>query len=174
MVAVMVITPVHMTSHEHPLSDVSWVFMGHTLGMFGFSIATGWLVDRVGRVPMILIGGVLSTIACVIAPLSLETFWLAVSLFLLGLGWNFTYVASSTLLDENLSVAEKGRGRGTADAMVKVASGVGSLSSGLLFAATSFQLTSWLTIIVAVLPVALAGFALARMRQTIMPQSAGR
>jgi MFS family permease len=172
MVTVMTITPVHMSAHELKLTDVSLVLMGHTMGMYGLSFFTGWLVDRIGRPGVILIGGVLLTTACIIAPFLTSVPWLALSLFLLGLGWNFGYVGSSTLLDDILSANEKGVGRGSADAIVRVASGVGGLGSGLLFAATSFAFTSWLTIMVAVLPAILAFFLGLMRRPAVLSEPA--
>jgi MFS family permease len=158
MVTVMIITPVHMNGHNQSLGDISWVLMAHTIGMTGFSFATGWLTDRAGRPIVILLGGVVLSAACIIAPLQTNLPWLAFSLFLLGLGWNFCMVASSSLLDDTLSLAEKGVGQGTADALVKIASGVASLGSGVIFAAQGFAFTSWLTIMFAVLPAVLAFF----------------
>ncbi len=152
MVIVMTITPVHMNDHQHGIGAISWVIMGHTFGMFGLSFATGWLVDRVGRVRMIFAGGVISALACALAPFSTSVGWLALTLFLLGLGWNFCFVAGSTLLDDALHPAEKGRIQGSSEALVKAASGLGSLGSGVLFAASSFALTSWLTVVAAILP----------------------
>jgi MFS family permease len=166
MVTVMTITPVHIISHQHGLEDVSLVLMGHTLGMFGFSFFTGWLADRSGRAAVILVGGLLLGAACVLAPFQTGIPWLAASLFVLGLGWNFSFVASSSLLDETLQADEKGVGRGTADALVKVASGAGSLGSGLVFAASGFAFTSWLTVMVAMLPAVLA-FFLGMMRRPV-------
>jgi MFS family permease len=167
MVTVMTITPVHMSGHQHGLDEVSLVIMAHTLGMYGFSFFTGWLADRIGRAAVILIGGVLLTAACILAPFLVTVPWLVVSLFLLGLGWNFSFVASSTLLDETLRANEKGVGRGSADAMVRVASGLGSFGSGIVFAATSFAVASWLTTAVALLPAILAIF-LGLMRKPLI------
>jgi len=172
MITVMTITPVDMAGHDHSLADVSWVIMAHTLGMFGFSFFTGWLADKIGRASVILVGGLTLTIACLIAPFATTMLWLAVSLFLLGLGWNLSFVASSTLLDEALQIQEKGRGRGAVDSLVKISSGVGSLGSGLLFAATGFALTSWLTVIAACVPIALALITLTRQKTAASPTAA--
>jgi MFS family permease len=161
----MTITPVHMSEHAHALGAISLVIMAHTLGMFGLSFVTGWLVDRLGRNPIILIGGVMSAAACAIAPISTSTAWLALALFLLGLGWNFSFVGGSALLDDLLRPSEKGRVQGLVDAVVKIASGAGSLGSGVLFAWSSFAATSLLTVVVAVMPVLLVLFA--RMRQPL-------
>lgn len=155
MATVMTVTPVHMHGIEHPISAISLVIMAHTIGMFGLSYLTGWLVDRVGRETMIIAGGVVLVAACLMAPFNNGVTWLASSLFLLGLGWNLTYVAGSTLLDDLLKPHEKGRVQGSADTMVNVASAIGSLGSGLAFAASGFAFTSWATILLAAIPIVL-------------------
>lgn len=155
MVMVMVVTPVHMHGHNHALSAISLVIMAHTLGMFGLSFVTGWLADRLGRAKMILAGGVVLSVSCFMAPFSTGTAWLALALFLLGLGWNFCFVAGSTLLSDVLRASERGRVQGLTDTMVNIASGVGNLSSGFIFAALGFTFMSWLTILVGLVPIAL-------------------
>jgi MFS family permease len=158
MVWVMTITPVHMHHHAHEIAAISWVFMAHTLGMFGLSFPVGWLVDRLGRVKMIIIGSLLLVASCLLAPLSAEVYWLVLVLFLLGLGWNCCFVAGSTLLADILRPHEKGRVQGLTDAVVNVASGVGSLGGGFVFAATSFAIMSWLGLVAALVPLALVYF----------------
>jgi MFS family permease len=152
MVIVMTITPVYMTHHDHNIQDVSWVIMAHTLGMFGFSYVAGWLTDRLGATRIILIGGMIGTTACLIAPFSDTVIWLAVALFLLGLGWSLCYVAGSSLLDSLLHPDEKGRIQGTVETWVRISSGTGSLGSGLMFKTAGFALTSWVTLVAAVVP----------------------
>jgi len=155
MVVVMVVTPVHMHDHNHGLSSISLVIMGHTLGMFGLSFVTGWLADKLGRPKMIFTGGLILSLACFMAPFSTSVPWLAVALFLLGLGWNFCFVAGSTLLSDRLQRAEKGRVQGLTDTMINISSGIGNLSSGLIFAALGFTAMSWLAIALGLIPVAL-------------------
>jgi MFS family permease len=158
MVVVMTITPVHMHSHHHEIAAISWVIMAHTLGMFGLSFVVGWLVDRLGRTRLIMVGTVILVNACIMAPLSTEAGWLALALFLLGLGWNCCFVAGSTLLSDILQPHEKGRIQGLADTIVSVSSGVGSFGGGLLFAAIGFAVTSQLGIVAALIPLLLVFF----------------
>jgi len=155
MVVVMTVTSVYMRDDQQELSTISLVIMAHTLGMFGLSYLTGWLVDRIGREKMIMAGTGLLVFSCVMAPLSSEPWWLVAALFLLGLGWNFAFVAGSTLLDDTLRIQEKGRVQGAADTLINIASGVGSLGSGLVFAALGFAVTSWITILPAAIPLVL-------------------
>jgi MFS family permease len=155
MVLVMTITPVHMDHHQHDLGAISWVIMAHTLGMFGLSYGVGWLVDRLGRINMIVVGGIILMASCVLAPVSNEVFWLALALFLLGLGWNCCFVAGSTLLADTLRPHEKGRIQGLADVTVNMASGVGSLGGGLIFAAIGYTAMNWIGLVVALVPILL-------------------
>jgi MFS family permease len=138
MVMVMVITALHMREHEHGLGLVSLVISAHTFGMFGFSVISGRLADRLGRGPVIITGAATLLLACLAAPLSPQVLPLAVSLFLLGLGWNFCFVGGSTLLADQLSPAERARIQGFNDLLVGLASAIASLSSGVIFAALGF------------------------------------
>jgi MFS family permease len=134
MTLLMVITPLHMSHHDHSNKSISWVIMAHTLGMFGLSGVTGWLIDRFGRIPMIIAGTMVLTAACLIAPISTEVPLLALSLFLLGLGWNFCFVAGSSLLSAELTADERGQAQGVSEVAVALGAGVGSLGTGYVFA----------------------------------------
>lgn len=138
MVAVMVITSLHMEDHHHARSDIYSVVSAHTFGMFAPSIFSGWLLDKIGRAKMILIGAATLLLACIAAPLSPNVLPLGVALFLLGLGWNFCYVGGSTLLADQLSPLERSRTQGTNDFLVGLASAIISLTSGFLFDATNY------------------------------------
>ncbi len=95
MVMLMVITALHMSRYGHPLTSIAAVISSHTLGMYAFSVLSGRLTDRWGRAPVILSGAGTLVLACLLAPLSPQVLPLAVSLFLLGLGWNFCFVGGS-------------------------------------------------------------------------------
>jgi MFS family permease len=166
MVMVMNITPVHMTHFDHGLTDISFVISMHILGMYGLSIMTGWISDRWGRAPTIVIGSLLLITACVLAPTNPETLPLAVSLFLLGLGWNFCFVAGSALLTDRLAVNERPRIQGTADLVVGAAAVIGSLSSGELMASAGYGAANAIGIGVALVMLAVA---VSSMRQQVMP-----
>ncbi|MBI3960464.1 MAG: MFS transporter, partial [Chloroflexi bacterium] len=134
MTLLMVITPLHMRHNDHTTAAISGVIMAHTMGMFGLSALTGWLIDRLGRAPMIILGALVLVVAALLAPLSTGVPLLATSLFLLGLGWNFTFIAGSSLLSDALESHERGRVQGASEALVALASGAGSLGTGGVFA----------------------------------------
>ncbi len=134
MTLIMVITPVHMHHLDHTTGEISLVFTAHTLGMFGFAWATGWLIDRLGSMPMIAYGAGLLIVASLLAPVAGNVLTLAVALFVLGLGWNFCFVAGSALLSNQLHYDERGRVQGTNELLISLASGAGSLLTGVIFA----------------------------------------
>ena len=134
MVMIMVITPVHMHEQSHTTGEISLVITAHTLGMFGLAAVTGWLIDRLGSRPMMVYGAVLLALSAVLAPIAANVLTLAIALFLLGLGWNFCFVAGSSLLSNQLHYSERGRIQGTNELLVALASGAGSLFTGAIFA----------------------------------------
>lgn len=134
MTLIMVITPVHMHHLHHTTGAISLVFTAHTLGMFGLAAVTGWLIDRLGGGPMIAYGAVLLIVASLLAPAADAVAALALALFILGLGWNFCFVAGSALLANQLQYRERGRVQGTNELLIALASGAGSLLTGAIFA----------------------------------------
>ncbi|MCA9950882.1 MAG: MFS transporter [Anaerolineales bacterium] len=143
MTFVMVITPVHMNYHAHSTGAISNVIMAHTLGMFGLSWLSGWLIDRFGRIPMILSGAAILISACILAPLSLLVPILGLALFLLGLGWNFCFVSGSSLLSDALATHERGRAQGASETIVALGSGLASFSVGIVFQQGDYLLVSF-------------------------------
>ncbi len=156
MVALMVITSLHMREYNHDLGGISTVISAHTLGMYAFSVISGRLLDRWGRQPVILAGAAALVAACVTAPLSPGLLPLMVSLFLLGLGWNFCFVGGSTLLSDQLSPEERASIQGTNDLLVWLASAAGSLGSGLVYAATSYTVIALIGGLLSLIPLGLA------------------
>ena len=134
MTLIMVITPLYMDGLSYDDRSISLVIMAHTLGMFGLSVITGYLVDRYGRVTMIVIGALLLIISAVATPIWSTLPALMFALFLLGLGWNFCFIAGSSLLSESLSVSERGRIQGANEGLVALSSSLGSLGAGFAFA----------------------------------------
>ena len=152
MVAIMVITSLHMSDHQHNLRDISAVIASHTFGMFAFSVISGRLADKWGRGPVILTGAATLLLACITAPLSPDVFPLAVALFLLGLGWNFCFVGGSALLADQLTPVERSRTQGMNDLLVGLASATGSLGSGIVFAASNYTVIAIVSGVLALIP----------------------
>lgn len=156
MTMLMVITSLHMQVHHHPLTSISLVISSHTFGMFAFSVISGQIVDRWGRVPVIVSGALILILAALTAPLSPDVLPISVALFLLGLGWNFSYVGGSTLLSDQLSPIERARIQGLNDLLIGSTSAMGSLGSGLVFAAMGYTAMGLVGAVAAAVPIFLA------------------
>jgi len=140
MVLIMTMTPLHMTDHGHGLSAVGLVISAHTFGMFALAPISGRLTDRFGSVPVILVGAAIiagSGILSAVAPPEGELV-LLVALFLLGWGWNLGFVAGSALLTGGVSVVERARVQGLADALIWSTAAIASLGSGVLLAGLGY------------------------------------
>lgn len=133
MTLIMVITPLHMDHEHHSIEAISWTMMAHTLGMFAFSGVVGRLVARYGPNPIIIAGALVLAVSAILAPLSTALVPLAVSLFLLGLGWNLGFVAGSALLAAAVTGSERGRTQGISETIVAVAAASGSFGTGPAF-----------------------------------------
>ena len=138
MVALMVMTPLHMKHHSYGEVSISIVQVVHVLGMFGLSSLTGYLIDRFGEVNTMIAGALTLIVSAIIAPMSTRMPFLLVGLFLLGLGWNFGYIAGSSMLSKALRGAGRSRMQGMSDMFVAGAAALGSLSAGPVFDAGGY------------------------------------
>ncbi|NOY57229.1 MAG: MFS transporter [Actinobacteria bacterium] len=140
MVLIMTMTPIYIRSAGQSLGIVGLVISAHTLGMFALSPVTGWLADRLGRIQVVLSGDVLLLIAGVLAAFASgsDRVLLVGSLFLLGLGWNFGFVAGSALVIEDVPPGARLRAQGVADAFVWMSGAVATVASGFLLAAGGY------------------------------------
>jgi len=162
MVMVMVMTPVHMSHVDVSLQLIGLVISVHVLGMYAFSPVVGWLVDRTGRVPVILAGAAILAASCVIcafAPADSVPV-LALGLFLLGLGWSFTLIAGSTLLTDDIGSNERPAVQGLSDLVMNLAAAVGGVVAGIIVATSTYSVLC-LVALVPVLAVPLCALWLA-------------
>jgi MFS family permease len=125
-------TPLAMIAHHHTFGDAAFVIQWHVVGMFLPSFFTGTLVQRWGERTVIVLGIVLNLLAVVAAALDVgvANFWLAMTLN--GIGWNFMFVAGSTLVTKAYAPAERARTQAANDFLVFGTAAVTSLSSGQL------------------------------------------
>jgi MFS family permease len=156
MVGVMSMTPVHIGEggrhHHEVLRIVGLVLSVHIAGMYALSPVMGWLTDRIGRRPVILLGVGLLASACALAGTAGDdTTRLSVGLGLLGLGWSATMVAGSTLLSESIDVAVRPAAQGLSDLVMGFAGASAGALSGLVLQLGGFP-TLTLLAAVAVLP----------------------
>lgn len=140
MVAIMTITPIHIEHHGHGIEVTGIVIGAHVAGMFLPSPFSGWLVDRFGYLAIAVASGVTLLAAGLIAawtPVD-SVAMLVLALVLLGVGWNLGLVSGTTLVTDAVPLATRARTQGVVDLGIALAGAGGGLSSGLIFAATSY------------------------------------
>jgi len=126
--------------------------------MFALAPLAGALAERAWRLPVLLIGHGLAAGSTLLASRTAggDVAALAVSLFGLGLGWSFAFVAGSALLSEMGAGAARLRVQGRGDAMVSTAAATASLLSGALLSAGGYTALSLTGMSLASLPLLLA------------------
>ena len=151
MAMIMTATPLAMTKGSgYPFSDAAFIIQWHALGMFAPSFITGSLIKRFGSIQIIFTGILLNfiCIAINISGTELINYWSA--LVLLGVGWNFMFVAGTTMVTETYQPAEKAIVQGVNDFLVFGTAALCSLFSGVL--QTSF---GWETVNLSTIPLLL-------------------
>jgi len=140
MVAVMTMTPIHMEAAGQSLSSVGLVISLHVAGMYLPSPVSGSLADRYGRRPVVAGGGLALAVAGALAALAPgeSAPLMAVSLALLGVGWNLGLVGGSALLTDAIAPDRRAPIQGAADLIMGVAAMSGNLIAGPLFHAGAF------------------------------------
>ena len=137
MAMIMTATPLAMTKGSgHLFSDAAFVIQWHVVGMFAPSFFTGSLIHRFGALP-IIVTGILLNFLCIginFAGTEVLNYWSA--LILLGMGWNFMFVAATTMITETYRPAEKAIVQGVNDFFVFGSAAISSLLAGVV-------LTTW-------------------------------
>jgi MFS family permease len=148
-------TPLAMMAHHHTFADTAFVIQWHVVGMFLPGFFTGTLVRRWGERTVILLGIALNLLAVAAAwpDVGVHNFFLAMTLN--GIGWNFMFVAGSTLVTKAYAPAERSRTQAANDFLVFGTAAVTSLSSGQLLHHRGWQVV--LTTAAVMLLAALAG-----------------
>jgi MFS family permease len=133
MAFVMTATPLAMVAANHPFHDAANVMQWHVLGMFAPSFFTGSLIARFGLLPMIATGAVLS-LACIGINLIQDNLLsFSIALTLLGVGWNFLYIGSTTLLTQAYRPEEKAKTQAAHDFLMFAFVAMVTLLSGSIF-----------------------------------------
>jgi MFS family permease len=109
MVGVMNLTGYIVVGHHHEQSDVFTVISVHIVGMYALVLVVGQLVDRVGRHRALVSGLGIMAVSTLLLSWTDAISGMSLSLFLLGLGWNVSYVAASAELVTHARPVERGR-----------------------------------------------------------------
>lgn len=108
----MAATPLAMQQHGHPFSDAAFVLEWHVIGMFAPGFFTGHLIRRYGALPVMGVGVALNLVCVAVAVSGVHLHHFTLSLFILGVGWNFLFTGSTTLALSAYAPAERHRTQG--------------------------------------------------------------
>lgn len=155
MVGVMTMTPLHLKDGGHQLEIVGFVISLHIIGMYAFSPLVGVLTQKIGAKSVIALGGLLLVVGAELASHAdpEDSAGVFVGLFLIGLGWSFGLVASSTLIASEFKGSEKVRIQGLADLAMTASGGIAGIGSGLVVTLTDYQTLSHYSGILGLYPV---------------------
>jgi MFS family permease len=110
MVSVMNLTGYVVVDHRQHAQHLIFPIIGaHVLGMYALVLFVGTLIDRIGRIRALSGGLVIMAVACAGIQWLEGVVATAVLLFLLGLGWNISFVAATAQLADRSSPAERGK-----------------------------------------------------------------
>jgi MFS family permease len=144
---IMTATPLAAKFCGHSVTDGIGIIRWHLVGMFVPAFFTGTLIARCGA-PLIALCGTAMLVACGLiadAGTSLIHFWIALAL--LGVGWNFMFVAGTTLLTQAYRPEERAKVQGLNEFLIAGAAALGSLTSG-----GAFNLLGWNDMNLGVMP----------------------
>lgn len=146
MVAIMTMTPVHMRDHDSGLTAVGLVIGLHIAAMYLPSIATGRLVDTVGRNKMVIASAITLAISGVMAAYvpGGSLFWMAFALILLGIGWNFGLISGTAIIVDSTTMENRAKTQGAVDVWVALGGTAGTLLSGVVVAYSSYAYLGFL------------------------------
>lgn len=131
MVAVMAMTPVHLVHGGASVAESSFVISLHVAGMYALSPVFGILSDKIGRIPVIILGQVVLAISLAMtAFFPMDHTIVTIGLVLLGLGWSANTVAGSALIGELSQGPKRLRTQGRSDAVMSASGALAGLLAG--------------------------------------------
>ncbi|MFC8522346.1 MFS transporter [Pseudarthrobacter sp. NPDC057230] len=140
MVALMGMTPVHMTGHGSTLTIIGVTISLHLAGMYALAPVFGWLTDRWGGRVVALMGQGLLATALIVGIFAADSMaGITASLIFLGVGWSASTVAGSTLLTQSVPAPNRPQVQGLSDALMNVAGATGGALAGPILALIAFQ-----------------------------------
>ncbi|WP_236005017.1 MFS transporter [Nonomuraea antri] len=162
MVSVMSMTPVKLHHDGSNLDVIGLVISLHIAGMYVLSPVVGWLADKAGRVPVLLLGMTLLLTAAVLAGTAGHRVWqVTAALVLLGLGWSCGLVAGSALVSESVPLDRRPAVQGLSDLLMNVCGATGTIAAGAIVGGIGYGA---LNLVVGIMT-AIAGLWLVNVRQ---------
>ncbi len=141
----------HMAvSFNHSAIAIQW----HVVAMFLPSFFTGILINKFGHHKILLIGFLLFFLSFVINIFVVEYSSIMLSLIVLGLAWNFSYVGGSSLLTIAIqNNSNKQKWQGICDTTIAVFATFGAFLPSILLSTIGWNSTNMVSMIIATIPI---------------------
>jgi MFS family permease len=151
---VMTATPIAMVGCGFSVTDSTLGIQWHVLAMYLPSFFTGTIISRFGKGPVAIAGLVMLALsgAINIAGQALWNFW--GSLILLGIGWNFAFVAATAMVTDCHTPAERAKVQGFTDVIIFGGTTIASFMAGYLYETLGWSAVNWVLIPVTALAMA--------------------
>ena len=142
MISTTAISPLYLHDQGHAVGTIGVAVSLHLAGMYVASPLSGWLADRLGRLPVIAAGALLLIFSVGLAGIvpGTEAVPVILALFLNGVGWNLAFVAGSALLTDALAPAERASVQGFADLLMGLMGAIGAVAGGMILGIWGFAI----------------------------------
>ena len=135
----MTATPLAMIGCGFDFTKAAGVIEWHVLGMFVPAFFTGSLIEKFGSRMMILAGGVLFVV-CIAINIHGESIWhFRVALVVLGVGWNFMFIAATGLFSQSYQSQNKAKAQAFNEFVVFGCVTITAMLSGWLESTAGWQ-----------------------------------
>ncbi|WP_122081105.1 MFS transporter [Vibrio coralliirubri] len=135
----MTATPLAMIGCGFDFTKAAGVIEWHVLGMFVPAFFTGSLIERFGSRMMILAGGVLFVV-CIAINIHGESIWhFRAALVVLGVGWNFMFIAATGLFSQSYQSQNKAKAQAFNEFIVFGCVTITAMLSGWLESTAGWQ-----------------------------------
>ncbi|RTZ17288.1 MFS transporter [Vibrio aquaticus] len=136
----MTATPLAMIGCGFDFEKAAGVIEWHVLGMFVPAFFTGRLIERFGARNMILSGGLLFVV-CIAINIHGQSIWhFSLALILLGVGWNFMFIAATGLFSQSYSSRNKSKAQAFNEFFVFSCVTITALLSGWLESTVGWEM----------------------------------
>ncbi|MEZ8881817.1 MFS transporter, partial [Vibrio lentus] len=135
----MTATPLAMIGFGFDFTKAAGVIEWHVLGMFVPAFFTGSLIEKFGSRMMILAGGVLFVVSIAINIHGVSIWHFRAALVVLGVGWNFMFIAATGLFSQSYQAQNKAKAQAFNEFVVFGCVTVTALLSGWLESTVGWQ-----------------------------------
>tara|TARA_B100001063_G_scaffold206469_1_gene201879 strand:+ start:8184 stop:9314 length:1131 start_codon:yes stop_codon:yes gene_type:complete len=135
----MTATPLAMIGCGFDFTKAAGVIEWHVLGMFVPAFFTGALIEKFGSRMMILAGGILFVV-CIAINIHGESIWhFRAALVVLGVGWNFMFIAATGLFSQSYQSQNKAKAQAFNEFVVFGCVTITAMLSGWLESTAGWQ-----------------------------------